>query len=196
SSRFPLCSRPGARSQPERRRRCAMFRRLPRPLIVSILLVSLETLTHAWDFQWILQFGDAGLEVSAGVLIKGNATYAAGYRSPPGAPSDAYLFKYDSSGSLVWARQFGAPASNFPAPSSDFVNGVVAVGDLIVVAGSTNGTLPGQTTAGSRDVFLAAYTGNGEPVWTTQFGTAAFDSLGVNGVATDGVAVFGPVRQN
>ena len=167
-----------------------MFRRLPRPLIVSILLVSLGTLTHAWDFQWILQFGDAGREVSAGVLIKDNATYAAGYRVPPGAPSDAYLFKYDSSGLLVWARQFGAPASNFPAPSSDFVNGVIAVGDLIVVAGSTNGALPGQTTAGSRDVFLAAYAENGEPVWTTQFGTAGFDSLGVNGVATDGRAIY------
>lgn len=167
-----------------------MVRRLPRPLVVSIFLVCLGTLTHAWDFQWILQFGDAGLEVSAGVLIKGNATYAAGYRFPPGAPSDAYLHKYDQNGSLLWARQFGAPFSNFPAPSSDFVHGVVALGNLIVVAGSTNGTLPGQTTAGSRDVFLAAFTANGDPVWTTQFGTAGFDSLGVNGVATDGRAIY------
>ena len=153
-------------------------------LLALLLAGPLTTPADAWDFRWITQFGDAGTEVSAGVLIKGNAVYVAGYRRPPGASSsDGYLRKYNRTGSLVWADQFGTTAS-------EVVNGVVALDDMIVVAGGTNGTFPGQTPAGSRDVFLRAYKSTGEVLWTKQFGTPAFDGLGINGLATDGRAIY------
>jgi hypothetical protein len=52
----------------------------------------------------------------------------------------------------------------------------------VYVVGYTDGALPGQTNAGDYDVFLRKYDGNGNEVWTRQFGTEGADT-GWGGVA-------------
>jgi hypothetical protein len=53
------------------------------------------------------------------------------------------------------------------------------------VAGATNGSSPGWTNAGQKDVFLRKYDPNGSLVWSLQFGTPVSDR--VSGAAVDGL---------
>jgi hypothetical protein len=54
----------------------------------------------------------------------------------------------------------------------------------IIVAGSTFGTLPGQTRAGLSDAFVRKLSPAGAEIWTVQFGSPAADAA--TGVAVDG----------
>jgi hypothetical protein len=49
--------------------------------------------------------------------------------------------------------------------------------------GYTEGALPGQTSSGGRDAYIRKYDGDGNEIWTRQFGTSAFDD--VRDVAVD-----------
>ena len=79
----------------------------------------------------------------------------------------------------LWTKQIGS--------SSYDVGRSVAVDSQgnVYVTGYTNGTLPGQTSAGEHDIFLIKYPGDGGPaLWTKQFGTTDSDDVGL-GVAVD-----------
>ncbi|MCH8979561.1 MAG: SBBP repeat-containing protein, partial [Armatimonadetes bacterium] len=60
---------------------------------------------------------------------------------------DAFVRKYDADGNEVWTRQFGGSGS-------DRASGISVDASGVYVAGSTTGTLPGQTSAGSADAFV------------------------------------------
>lgn len=76
-----------------------------------------------------------------------------------------------------WTRQFGTSAVDIPYAVA--VDG----SDGVVVAGSTAGTLPGQTWAGGRDAFVRRYDAAGNELWTRQFGT--YNQEVARGVAVD-----------
>jgi len=78
---------------------------------------------------------------------------------------DAFLRKYDASGSAVWTRQFGTVASDFAYSVAVDAQGSV------YVAGNTFGDLEG-TNKGSADAFVAKYTPSGDKQWALQFGSA------------------------
>ena len=81
--------------------------------------------------------------------------------------SDAYVRKYDPAGSELWTRQFGTSVP-------DDGNGVaVDGGGNAYVVGHTNGTLPGQTSAGANDAYVRKYDSAGSELWTRQFGTSS-----------------------
>lgn len=86
-------------------------------------------------------------------------------------------------------------ATQFGTPSDDQVFGVAAdaTGNLYVV-GFTNGTLPGQTSAGDYDAFVRKYDPAGTVVWTRQFGSASIDRGISIAVDSTGVYVSGEVR--
>jgi hypothetical protein len=82
--------------------------------------------------------------------------------------SDAFVRKYDSSGSVLWTRQLGTP-------SLEFARGVFGDGlGNVYIGGTTLGTL-GNTTFGSGDSFIAKYDAAGTLQWTKQLGTTAGD---------------------
>ncbi|HCJ67495.1 MAG TPA: hypothetical protein DHV62_09325, partial [Elusimicrobia bacterium] len=141
--------------------------------------------TKQWTKQWGTDHGDygAGLAVDTGGNI-----YIAGYiqlfqpafydRSIVPIDTDLFLVKYDSSGINQWAK--------YPRKStSDECGTGVAVdtGGNIYLIGNTDGSLDGNTNAGSEDVFLVKYDSSGNKIWTKQFGTAS-DDRG-RGVAND-----------
>ena len=72
--------------------------------------------------------------------------------------------------SFVWVREFGTPGSEFA-----FTVGTDGLGNVYVI-GYTDGEFPGQTSFGSQDAFVRKYNGNGDVVWTRQFGSPGFDS--------------------
>src|SRR5437762_3541924 len=131
------------------------------------------------DIDWLRQFGSdftgsgQGLDPARAVAADGNV-YVVGDlpHALPGQTSaggvDAYVRKYDAAGAELWTRQFGTAVNDFPG-------GLAADASGVYVAGSTHGTLPGQTSAGDEDAFVRKYDAAGTELWTRQFGTDSTD---------------------
>jgi hypothetical protein len=130
---------------------------------------------------WTRQFGGAGegawgvaLDAAGNAHVVGTTRAALPQQSPAGS-FDAFVRKYDAAGNEVWTRQFGSEGG-------EGARGVALTptGNILVV-GSTDGVLPGRTTAGGFDAYVRQYNPAGDELWTQQFGTEA-DDYGV-GVA-------------
>jgi len=123
---------------------------------------------------WARQVGTPAYDEARSVATDSSGVYVTGSTQGtlPGQTAagdgDAFLRKYDASGTELWTRQFGTPGS-------EAAYGVAAHGSAVYVAGITNGTLPGQVNAGDADAFVRAYDANGTELWTRQFGTPAGD---------------------
>lgn len=63
-------------------------------------------------------------------------------------PQDAFVRGYDAAGTEVWTRQFGTANADHASSVS------VAGGGSLVVAGRTDGILPGQASGGGNDAFV------------------------------------------
>jgi hypothetical protein len=92
---------------------------------------------------------------------------------------DAFAVKLAPSGARLWTRQIGA-ASAF---TYGYGVGADTAGN-VYVAGHTNGTLPGNTSSGTYDLFLTKLDPAGNVLWTQQHGTTL--AVQVAGLAVDG----------
>ncbi|MCP4262850.1 MAG: hypothetical protein GY774_35875 [Planctomycetes bacterium] len=81
---------------------------------------------------------------------------------------DAFYAKYDKAGTLLWRRQLGT-AEHDVCTGLDFD----ASGNLYI-SGYTYGNFAGSNKGGA-DMFIAAYTQAGVPLWQDQTGTAVDD---------------------
>jgi hypothetical protein len=103
---------------------------------------------------WTRQFGSAGADQANGVAVGGSGIYLAGQTGGvlPGQSSaggqDAFVGKYDASGAALWTRQFGTAAT-------DSATGIAVSASGLYVAGTTDGTFPGQMSSALSDVFVA-----------------------------------------
>jgi len=139
---------------------------------------------------WTRQFGSAGNDfvgsVGGGVAVGDDSIYVVGLTDGalPGQTSaggfDAFIRKYDPAGTVTWTRQFGTVGTD------DLHDVAVDEDGRIFVAGSTNGTLPGQTNSGGVDAVVRRYDASGNIVWTGQFGTPVGDHLDAIAVDDDG----------
>jgi len=155
-------------------------------LMLPLLIISAEV---AWgqEIGWIRQFGTSAYDYAYGAAVdgKGNVYIAGvtGGRLPgqtrSGGPGDAFVRKYDGSGSEVWTKQFGSP--DYDEARSVAVDGK----GNVYVAGFTLGAFPGQAYLGEveTDAFVRKYDGSGNEIWTKQFGTSDWDDA--QGVAAD-----------
>lgn len=133
---------------------------------------------------WTRQLGTSENEYSyavaadtAGNVFISGSTYGT-LNWPNEGNGDAFLSKYDSSGSLVWTRQLGT--SNY---DSSYGMAVATDGNVLIT-GPTWGNL-GGTYSGYDDAFVSKYDTSGNVLWTRQLGTS--DSDDSHGVTTDGV---------
>ena len=86
---------------------------------------------------------------------------------------------------ISFLRQFGTP-------SGDAVYDIVAGSSgSLYLAGATEGTLPGQTSAGALDAFVRRSDAEGKEIWTRQFGTPRSDTASAIVVHSTGVYVTG-----
>ena len=104
---------------------------------------------------WFSQFGTPiSFDSALGVAVNGSGVYVSGYTDGqlPGQTalgnSDAFLGKYSLAGTPLWTNQFGTS-------SADLAWGVAADPSGAVVTGCTAGTLPGQTSSGGSDAYIA-----------------------------------------
>jgi len=126
---------------------------------------------------WTRQWGSAGSEYSYGVktdsagdvfvsgrtsgTLDGN-TSAGGY--------DAFVTKYNSSGTRLWTRQWGSSGSDGATRMA-----VDASGDVLVT-GWAAGSFFGNPWFGGDDIFLTKYDTAGNHIATQQWGTSSGES--------------------
>jgi len=135
---------------------------------------------------WTRQFGTPSAEDATGVAADTSGVYITGRTNGPLATSqggfDAFLRKYDASGTAVWTRQFGTAETE-----AAYAVAVNASG--VYVGGETSGTFPGSTKAGGTyDAFVAKFDLAGTQQWVRQIGTQFGDA--VYGVAASTAGVY------
>jgi len=86
------------------------------------------------------------------------------------------LAKYDADGTVLWIQQFGTAGG-------DEAVGIAVSGDDIYVTGVTEGAFTGIPSKGGRDMFVARYSSDGDPLWVRVLGTPNADYG--HGVAID-----------
>ncbi len=133
---------------------------------------------------WTEQLGTSSSDFSSGVSADGlgNVYISGSTQGNLGGPNagnrDAFVSKYDASGTLLWTEQLGTS-------SWDESHGVSADGlGNVYISGTTLGNL-GGTNAGSSDAFVSKYDASGTLLWTEQLGTSSWDES--SGVSADGL---------
>jgi len=112
--------------------------------------------------------------------------------------NDAIMVKFDTNGSVVWAKNFGGKDNDQFTSVTAVGNGYVAVG----YSGSAsfgNGSLTGITGKGGEDAIMVKFDTNGSVVWVKNFGgkdddrftSVTADSSGYVAVGYSGQSSFG-----
>lgn len=149
--------------------------------VVFLLLIPLNSFAQTC-FVWGRQYGTEKEEYVMGHVIdqKGNV-YVSGWTAGDIAGknagmNDGFITKYDSTGNVVWSKQFGSVGDENITWSAIDHSG------NIYITGSTTSDLGGKN-AGKEDVFLAKYNSEGKLEWIKQTGSDSTDVA--NGVCTD-----------
>ena len=148
------------------------------------LLPFLRKYSIGGDELWTQPFGaGTGLIVAAA-----DATGAYVLVSQFNPRPAAFVGKYAPDGSELWTSSLGALLVN-PATPNPGPNRVVAADAAgVYVAGSAHEALPGQCYAGQGDAVVRKYDGDGNELWTRQFGT--FDPERAISVAVNESGVY------
>lgn len=127
--------------------------------------------------KWVRQFGTADYDVAGAVAISRlGDVYVVGRTGGalPGQTDtegpDAFVARFDSKGTEKWARQFGSSGNDGASSVA------VSAAGAVLIAGYTDGVLPGQASAGGNDVFVGRFDRDGGRLWLRQFGTASAES--------------------
>jgi hypothetical protein len=139
--------------------------------------------------QWSRLLGSSLHDIAYGVATDSSGNvYVTGvtYGSMDGftnaGGSDIFVIKYNSSGTKQWTRLLGT--SGYGNRITDIAYGVATdSSDNVYVTGYTEGGLDGNSSAGSRDLFVVKYNSSGTKQWTKQLGTSYDDEA--RGIATD-----------
>jgi hypothetical protein len=96
---------------------------------------------------------------------------------------DACIIKLDAHGNQLWRREFGTKEDDYAQALAGDLNG-------IYVVGNTWGSLTGQTSTRSENVFVRKYDTNGNMLWTQQFEAGTGFAYGNTGAFADGTGVY------
>jgi hypothetical protein len=105
------------------------------------------------------------------MAVSPTGVYAAGDTAVFAPPyNDGFVAAFDVTGGSAWSRWIGTD-------TPDRASAIAVNASGVYVAGATQGTLPGQTSAGDSDGFLRKYGFDGTEVWTRQFGSSGGDEI-------------------
>jgi hypothetical protein len=113
---------------------------------------------------------------ASGEVLVGGTAWSPSQHSGTNGSFVAFVRKHDGNGAVVWTRQLAGSITMANALTVD-------ASGQVTIAGETSGLPPEFSQAGARDAYVQRYDANGEPLWSRQFGSAAYDAA--RGVAVD-----------
>jgi hypothetical protein len=128
---------------------------------------------------WIRQIGTSGREEARGIVVDSSGIYVGGFtdgalaQPPGGIGLDSFIRKYDSSGSVLWTRQYRLEASSHIDDVDVDPDGFVYV-----------------TGINYSNYYVRKYSSSGDVVWTTSAVSSTICCSSTNGVAVDRTAVY------
>ncbi|MBL8209220.1 MAG: Ig-like domain repeat protein [Bryobacterales bacterium] len=171
-------------------------------ILIPLLLITVQGLP-AQTTVWTRQFGTAGYDIVQAVASSVNGAFVVGLTSgslegsnqgvscTTQCTADAFVRKYNSDGSVAWTRQFGTAYW-------DVATSVAADATAVYVGGYTELALEGNNAGwtarppvNAADAFVRKYDGDGNVIWTRQFGTVPGDSVTAIAVDDTGIYVAG-----
>lgn len=152
-------------------------------LIQTVLFILIFSNTYSQTcFIWGRQYGTDKEEYVMGHVIdhSGNI-YISGWTAGSIAGqnagmNDGFITRYDSTGNIVWSKQFGS------AGNENITWSAIDMAGNVYITGSTSGDLASKN-AGKEDVFVAKFNPEGKMEWLKQAGTDSTDVA--NGICTD-----------
>ncbi|WP_338871964.1 SBBP repeat-containing protein [Myxococcus stipitatus] len=137
--------------------------------------------------QWTRQFGAPGATVQGfGVAVDASDnTFLVGStdRGMDGEARigryDAFVAKYNATGTRLWSRTLGYPGQETAAMRVACDNA-----GNVYVSGDTNGNLDGHALTGDKDIFITKYDTHGEKQWTRLAGAPGVQAE-ASGATTD-----------
>jgi hypothetical protein len=146
-----------------------------RAILVIIALLILTNYAQAQtDFVWGKLFGSAKddyvlshvTDADGNLYVAGKTTGIIETRNI--GKNDGFLTKIDSSGNIIWSRQFGTPEEE------DIQWCAIDKSGNVYITGSTTGDLSCKNS-GKEDIFIVKYNSEGQILWSKQFGTSGSD---------------------
>lgn len=144
--------------------------------------------------EWVTQFGDAAAadRIYAVTADGTGGVYVAGYTkgsidgtTANAGDKDVFVARIAATGVVSWKRQFGSVGE-------DKGLAVALLDDGVAVAGVAGDAMPGATSAGGGDGFVAAFDGSGTRRWIDQIGSDAWDLFyGLTATSTGGLVAVG-----
>ncbi|MDX2054204.1 MAG: SBBP repeat-containing protein [Polyangiaceae bacterium] len=127
--------------------------------------------TPLWTRQWG-STSDEGLAGGHSLALALNDSVAVAGTTVGTLPNnttqglaDAFVTRWGGDGTELWTRQLGTVASDLGSATA-----IDSQGNIYLV-GSTEGTLPGNLSAGKADAFVAKFDPNGTLLWVHQYGS-------------------------
>jgi len=106
------------------------------------------------------------------------------YQTSMAGVEDAFLAKFSSSGSLVWATYFGGSGDDYGyGLCTDLSGNIYMTGSTPSSSGIATSGAYQTSMAGGTDAFIAKFNSSGSPIWATYYGGSAVDYG--NGVSAD-----------
>jgi len=160
----------------------------------------LAEFTNSGACKWSTYYGGTGADIAYGIAVNGSVNIyitgstnskssmatAGAFQTAEAGSNDAFLAKFNGSGSLQWGTYFGGN-------SDDFAQGVALDGFGNAVITGYTGSSGGIATSGAyqtfiagggTDCFLAEFNSSGSRQWGTYYGGVWADNS--YGIATDG----------
>ena len=162
--------------------------------------IVLFKLNSAGSQQWAVQLDDVGVVNSVAVdsaqnVILGGDVFGdlAGFTNA--GSSDLAVFKFDSTGTQLWAFQIGTSLSETAGGLAvDSSDNIIMCGTGEVYSGDTAVAFDGNTVYGGSDIFVFKLTSTGSKAWSDQIGGSGDDEASAVAVdSSDNVYVTGKV---
>lgn len=142
---------------------------------------------------------DIALDASGNIYVTGYfrssvITFGSTTLTNTAASNDVFIVKYNSSGTVVWAKKEGWYSDDFGNSINVDASGFVYVAGHFTSGSITFGstTLNNTTTNGKADMFLVKYNSSGTVIWAKSAGGVEIDiCLGIDGDSNGNTYITG-----
>lgn len=111
-----------------------------------------------------------------GYTLSGSGIASGGYQNSNAGNYDAFLAKFTSSGTLVWATYYGGNSEDRgKSLAIDASGNIYMAGQTYSASGIASASASQNSLAGQNDAFLVKFDNNGNPIWATYFGGEYYD---------------------